>query len=194
MQKWSISFRMWHWIHAFVVIGLLATVFLRKTFLSWRTNSEILSSKLLSMDINVSSEQAKVLAKAVRAPMWEWHIFLGYALAVLIIIRLLLFFTKSGKQNFIDIKSLDLHKKMVSLGYIGIYAILTFMSISGLVINFYQDLGLDKTTAHDIKEVHEFVFNAIWIFVLLHLGGLIVAENRAENGIVSEMLNGGKLE
>lgn len=194
MKKWTLDFRIWHWLHAFVVLGLLLTVFLRKTFLSWRVNSEILSSKLLTMDINVSTEQAKLLAKAVRAPMWEWHIFFGYGLAALILIRLLLFFTKSGKQNFVDIKYLDLHKKMVKIGYIGIYAVLAFMSISGLMINFYQDLGLDKTTAHDIKEIHEFVFNAVWIFVLLHLGGLIVAENRGEKGIVSEMLHGGKKE
>jgi len=146
-------------VHAFVVIGLLVTIFLIKTFLSWKISSEILASKLLNMDIEVTSEQAKLLAKAVRAPMWEWHILLGYALFALIIIRLFLFFTKSGKQNFINIKSLSLHKKMVQFGYIGIYAILFFMSISGLILTFYQELGLAKTTAHDIKEVHELVFN-----------------------------------
>ena len=191
MKKWTLDFRIWHWVHALVVIGLVGTVFLRKTFLSWRANSEILSAKLISMDINISSEQAKALAKAVRAPMWEWHIYLGYALAVLIMIRLMMFFTKSGQQNFINMKSLDLHKKMVSFGYLGIYAILIFMSVSGLVITFYQELGLEKTTAHDIKELHELMFNVIWVFILLHLGGLIVAENRDDKGVVSKMLYGG---
>ncbi|PHR54270.1 MAG: cytochrome B [Arcobacter sp.] len=194
MKKWSISFRIWHWVHAFVVIGLLLTVFLRKTFLSWRTNSEILSSKLLSMDINVTSEQAKILAKSVRAPMWDWHIYLGYVLAALLIIRIALFFTHSGKYNYLDISSLGLHKKMVKIGYIGIYAILAFMSISGLIITFYVELGLDKQSAHSIKEIHEFIFNGVWIFVLLHIGGLFIAENRDEKGIVSEMLHGGKLK
>jgi len=194
MKKWTLDFRIWHWLHAFVVLGLLGTVFLRKTFLSWRTNSEILSSKLIGMDINVTSEQAKLLAKAVRAPMWEWHILLGYALAILLIVRLLLLFTKSGKQNFIDIASLNLHKKMVKLGYIGIYTILAFMSISGLILVFYKDLGLLKETAHSIKEVHEFVFNFVWAFVLLHIAGLVIAEQREDEGIVSEMINGGKLE
>ena len=193
MKKWAISFRVWHWLHAFVVLGLLGTVFLRKTFLSWRTNSEILSSKLINMDINVTSEQAKLLAKAVRAPMWEWHILLGYALAILLIIRVLLFFTRSGKWSFINSASLDLHKRMVKLGYIGIYAILAFMSISGLVLVFYKDMGLLKETAHTIKEVHEFIFNFVWIFVLLHIGGLVVAEQRDDKGVVSEMINGGEL-
>lgn len=192
MQKWSLSFRIWHWIHAFVVLALLGTVFLRKTFLSWRANSEILTTKLSFMDINVTSEQAKLLAQAVRAPMWEWHILLGYGLSILILVRLALFFTQSGKQNFIDLKSLDLHKKMVKLGYIGIYTVLLFMSISGLIMTFSEELSLVKETVHDIKEIHELVFNAVWIFVVLHIGGLVVAENRDEKGLISEMIHGEK--
>ncbi len=191
MKKWSGSFRLWHWAHALVVLGLLGTVLLRKTFLSWRTNSEILVTKLSVMDIEVSSEQAKVLAKAIRAPMWEWHIILGYALAVLLILRIGLFFTQSGKRNFKDINSQSLHKKMVKVGYIGIYGILAFMTISGLSIHFHEDLGLLKETAHDIKEVHELVFNAVWIFVAVHIAGVVIAENRDEKGIISDMINGG---
>ena len=191
MKKWSMSFRLWHWLHAFVVLGLLGTVLLRKTFLSWRTNSEILATKLSTMDIEVSTEQAKLLAKAVRAPMWEWHIILGYALAALLLFRVALFFTQSGKQNFIDIKSSTLHKKMVKIGYIGIYSILGFMALSGLSIHFYEELGLLKETAHDIKEIHELVFNAVWIFVAMHIVGVVVADSRDEKGMISDMINGG---
>jgi Ni,Fe-hydrogenase I cytochrome b subunit len=80
-MKYSASFRLWHWLNAFVVLGLLGTVFLRKTFLSWRENSEILMSKLSEFGVEITVEQAKILAKAVRAGMWEWHIILGYGLA-----------------------------------------------------------------------------------------------------------------
>ncbi len=191
MKKWSLSFRLWHWAHALVVLGLLATVLLRKTFLSWRTNSEILATKLSSMDIEVSSEQAALLAKAVRAPMWEWHIILGYALAALLLFRIGLFFTRSGRENFIDIKSSTLHKKMVKIGYIGIYVILGFMALSGLSIHFYEELGLLKERAHDIKEIHELVFNAVWIFVTLHIAGVVIADATDERGIISNMINGG---
>lgn len=190
MKKWSVSFRLWHWVHAFVVLGLLGTVFLRKTFLSWRTNSEILSVKLSTMDISITSEQAKVLAKAVRAPMWEWHIILGYALAALLLFRIALFFTKSGKQNFTDIGSAGLHKKMVKIGYIGIYAVLGFMAVTGLSIHFQEELGLLKETAKSIKEIHELVFNLVWIFALMHIAGVVVADSRDEKGLVSGMING----
>ena len=190
-KKWRLDFRIWHWVHATVILGLLGTVFLRKTFLSWRANSELLTQKLAEIDLSVTEAQAKVLAKAIRAPMWEWHIILGYALAALVVWRIILFFTESGKQNYQNFSSETLHKKMVKLGYIGIYAIILFMSISGLVIHFYEELGLLKDTAHDIKEIHELVFNAILIFVPLHIIGVIIAENRDEQDIISDMINGG---
>ena len=191
MQKWSLNFRLWHWIHATVILGLLGTVFLRKTFLSWKTNSNILTEKLSGMDISVTTDQAKILAKSIRAPMWEWHILLGYALAALVIWRIALFFTESGKQNYQNLKEESFHKKIVKLGYIAIYTIIAFMTVSGLIIEFYQELGLVKDTAHDIKEIHELVYNALLIFVPLHIVGVLVAENQDEKGILSDIVNGG---
>jgi len=191
MKKWNLNFRLWHWIHATVILGLLGTVFLRKTFLSWKTNSELLTQKLSEINLEVTADQAKVLAKAIRAPMWEWHIILGYTLAALVVWRIALFFTQSGSVNYKNFKIKSFHKKIVMLGYIGIYIILLFMAISGLTIHFYEELGLLKDTAHDIKEIHELVFNAVLIFVPLHIIGVVVAEVRDEKGIISNMIHGG---
>jgi len=192
MKKWRLDFRIWHWVHAVVILGLLGTVFLRKTFLSWRTNSELLTQKLSEINLEVTAEQAKMLAKAIRAPMWEWHIILGYALAALLVWRIILFFTQSGKHNYQNLGKETFHKKMVKLSYIGIYVILLFMSVSGLIIHFYETFGLTKEAAHDIKEIHEIVFNAVLIFTPLHIIGVLVAEHRDEKGIISDMVNGGE--
>ncbi len=191
MKQWRLDFRVWHWVHATVILGLLGTVFLRKTFLSWRTNSELLTQKLSEINIEVTADQAKTLATAIRAPMWEWHILLGYAFAVLLLWRLLLFFTQSGKSNYQNFKEKTFHKKMVTMSYIVFYAVLIFMAITGLTIHFYEALSLTKDTAHDIKEIHELVYNAVLIFVPLHIIGVIVAENRDEKGVISDMIHGG---
>ncbi len=174
-------------------MSLIGTVLLRKSFLSWRANSEILMQKLSGISIDVTAEQAKMLAKAIRAPMWEWHIILGYALTALIVWRILLFFTQSGKQNYQHIKEVNFHKKMVKTGYLVIYATLFFMTVSGLIIHFYDVLGLSKDTAHDIKEVHELAYYVLLYFVPLHILGVFMAENRDEKGILSAMVNGGKV-
>jgi len=187
-MKYSIGFRIWHWLNAIVVLGLLGTVFLRKTFLSYKINSQILLSKLAEFDITITIEQSKLLAKAIRSPMWEWHILLGYALAFLVLYRVVLYFTeRSTKEKF---SSLSLHKKGVHVLYYVLYATLFFMSISGLAMVFHSDLGLSKALTGDIKEIHEAVYNVILIFVPLHIAGVIIAENRDEGGVISTMVNG----
>lgn len=189
MKKWSASFRIWHWVNALVVIGLLGTIFLRETFLNVKENTHIITEKLLTFGITLTPEQAKIVAKGIFAPMWDWHIYLGYAFGALVLYRIALFFTPSGKQNF-HFQELDFHHKAVSAGYIVIYAALFFMALSGLIINFYQELGLLKESAHDIKELHEAVYNVILIFVPLHIAGVVVADMRDEKGIMSNMIHG----
>jgi Ni/Fe-hydrogenase 1 B-type cytochrome subunit len=59
-----------------------------------------------------------------------------------------------------------------------------------LMIHFSQDLCMLKETSHDIKEIHELVFNIILYFVPLHIAGVIIADNRDEKGLISTMING----
>ncbi|MFT5660470.1 MAG: Ni/Fe-hydrogenase 1 B-type cytochrome subunit [Sulfurimonas sp.] len=189
-MKYSVSFRLWHWLNAIVVLGLLGTVFLRKTFLSWRSNSEILMNKLLEFDIEISAEQAKILAKAIRAGMWEWHIILGYALTLLLVYRIYLFFTKAmTKEKF---ASLSLHKKAVEVLYWLFYFTLFFMAVSGLVLTFHEEIAISKELTHDIKEIHELVFNFILFFTVVHIAGVIIAELGEEEGIISRIISGSK--
>ncbi len=187
-MKYSAQFRIWHWLNAFVVLALVGTVLLRKSFLSWRTNSEILITKLSEMEVEITAVQAKVLAKAIRAGMWEWHIIFGYALAFLILYRIFLYFKDTGKRE--SFSSLDLHKKGVHLLYYVFYTTLLFMALSGLSIHYYQELHFTKEFAHDIKEIHEFVYTFFLIFIPMHIAGVIIAENTQEKGLVSSMING----
>jgi cytochrome b561 len=187
-MKYTLNFRIWHWLNAAVILGLLGTVFLRKTFLSYKTNAEILVSKLSDIGVDITIEQAKTIAKAIRAGMWEWHIILGYALAFLILYRIYLFFKDTSKVE--SFSSLTLHKKAVKISYYVVYATLLFMAISGFVIYFYEALGMSKEFAGSIKDIHELVFNIIMIFVPLHIAGVVVADVKEEHGIISTMING----
>lgn len=187
-MKYTLNFRIWHWLNAIVILGLLATVFLRKTFLSYKTNAEILMTKLSDMGVEITIEDAKILAKAIRAGMWEWHIILGYALAFLVLYRIYLFFTDKSKKE--DFNSLTLHKKAVKISYYVIYATILFMAISGFAIYFYKEIGMSKEFAGAIKNIHEFAFNIIMIFVPLHIAGVIVADAKEEHGLISTMING----
>ena len=97
-MKYSLNFRIWHWLNAIVVLGLVATVLLRWTFLSKHTNADILMEKLSSFGVTISSDQSVLLAKALRVELWEWHIILGYAFLALVLFRVYLFFKDSVRE------------------------------------------------------------------------------------------------
>lgn len=187
-MKYTRSFRIWHWLNAIVVLGLVGTVLLRKGFLSYRTNSEIIMTKLSDIGVDIFKEDAVAIAKAIRAPMWEWHIIFGYALAFLVVYRIaLMFFDKSKRDSF---SSLDLHKKGVKMSYYVLYAALLFMTLSGFSMYLKDELALAEETVKSIKELHELVYNYFLIFIPLHIAGVVVADIRDEHGITSTMING----
>ncbi|QSZ41749.1 cytochrome b/b6 domain-containing protein [Sulfurimonas aquatica] len=187
-MKYTLKFRIWHWLNAIVVLGLVATVLLRWTFLSKSVNADILTKKLLSFDISITSEQSVLLAKALRVELWEWHIILGYAFLALVIFRVYLYFKDSSKK--VAFKDLDMHHKVVHASYYVLYTSFFVMVATGFFIYFYKDLGVSKDLAHDIKEIHELVYYYIAIFIPLHLGGVFFADATQENGLVSSMIHG----
>jgi len=185
---YPISLRVWHWLNAIAVSGLLLTFFLRKTFLSWRENSVIIIDKFSSMGIQISEEQAKIVAKAIRAPMWEWHIIFGLILAALLMMRAWIFWQEAGFGY--DDEDEGLHMRLVHGGYKLIYIILIFMAISGIALNWHETFGISESVTHTIKEIHEYVAWLVVIFVPLHIVGVFVAENDDQRGIVSRMISG----
>lgn len=187
-MKYSLKFRVWHWLNAIVVLGLVTTVLLRWTLLSKSSNAEILSEKLLSFGIAITSEQSVLLAKALRVQLWEWHIFLGYAFLALVIFRVYLYFKDSSKKAVFS--DLDMHHKAVHSLYYILYTTFFIMVVTGFFIYLYRDLGVSKEFAHDIKELHELVYYYIAIFIPLHVAGVFFADASKENGLVSSMING----
>jgi len=193
MKKWCVSFRIWHWLNALVMFGVFLTVLLRETFLNKHNVADILTNKLALLHMSIDEAQAITIAKAIRAPMWEWHIYLGFGIFALWIARMVLFQTVSGRLNYMHIKENSIHKLAVKLGYIGIYVAIFAVSATGIAINYHDAFGISKELAHSIKELHEVCAYIITIFVPLHIIGVVIAENKDEKDIVSDMINGGRL-
>jgi Ni/Fe-hydrogenase 1 B-type cytochrome subunit len=185
-RNYSITLRIWHWLNAIAVTGLLATFFLRKTFLSWRSNSELIVSKMAEFNVVVTTDQAKMIAKAIRAPMWEWHIIFGFALAALLIWRLLMVVKEKG----FGFDGANAHMRWVYRGYKVIYGVLAFMALSGIVIYFSKELGISRETVHNIVELHEWMAWLIVAFVPLHIAGVVLADNSDQKGLTSKMISG----
>ncbi len=189
--KFTRLYRFWHWLMAISVIGLLLTVLLRKTFLSYKANAAIIQDKLAGMDIDITIESAKLIAKAIRAPMWEWHYVFGTMLAISIVIRLYMIATKKGVMPLVAImQAKDGEEKLKQTVYLFLCMGIMIMALSGGVLYFYSELGFTKEGIHWLKELHEFVMLPVLALVVVHWIGVVRHELKTKEGIVSKMIHG----
>ena len=197
----SLWFRLWHWIDALAIFGLLGTVLLRKTFLSWRTNSTFIETKLQEAGTTITPELAKEIAVGLRDPMWDFHYIFGFTLAGLFVLRIILGFMPGQHPMLGGLRKYfkapegskpNKHFLLVKAGYAVFYVMVTFMITSGLLMYFKTELSLAKDLVHDIKEIHELSMWYFAAFVVLHIGGVVFVENQEDPGLVSDMLNGGE--
>ena len=197
--------RWWHWLNALAILGLLGTVLLRKTFLSWRTNAAFIESKVQAGGGSVTPEVAKSIAQGLRDAMWEWHYYIGFALAGLLVVRVLVGFfvvkkcpSTQAMQSALGIAKVPAEKRigaihftLVKTGYALFYLVTLYMVLSGLAMYWEEALGLSESFAHLLKEVHETLMWFFVVFVVGHIAGVVVAENRGDRGLTSGMISGG---
>ena len=190
-RQFTVVYRIWHWLLALSTLGLLGTVLLRKTFLSWRTNSEIIQTKLLENGIEITPEVAKLTAKAIRSGMWEWHYIFALFLAIAIFLRLFMLFTKQVQLPIIKFSQAQNFEKKIQYA---VYTLLCFfimlMAISGAVLYFYEPLGFNKESIHWVKEAHELMMNGVILFIVLHFIGVLKHEMTTKESIISKMIHG----
>lgn len=196
------SLRLWHWMNALVIFGLVATVILRKTFLSWRANSQLIQEKANNA---ITPEVANTIAKTLRNQMWDWHYYLGFALGALLLWRILIALVnrQQGIKKIIEgmkeipqlsgeSKYRALHYTLVKTVYALFYLVLLYMVVSGVVLYFEDPLKLSEGLKEALEELHETAAWFFYIFIVGHIAGVVLAENREDAGIVSDMFNGGK--
>ncbi len=194
-KKWSAPMRIYHWLNSLVVTLLLTTVVLRKTvFDKYQINLKI-QSFLTDSGITLDKDSTMKLAKTVRSEMWEWHYVFGFVLASLIVIRIVLFFTKSGKAVVKDAFSFMTKNKKdnywIKLLYLAVYLSIAVISATGVLMYFYKDLGWTHDTKEVLESIHVAVMNIIIYFIPMHIIGIVLAENEDQPGVTSDMINGG---
>lgn len=205
-MKYPKFLRLWHWLNVLVIIGSLLTVLLNSTLLDVRDNTAYVQQELQDAGVSVTNEQARGVAHGLEDKVWGIHIYFGYALAGLFFIRILMgFFQPKNDQFFSKLKlawsnyrsrsrvvESALHDFIVKGLYLAFYVLFTLMALTGLSLSFEDELGLSRSFAHTIKEVHGFIMYPILAFIVIHIVGVILAERSLNKGIISDMINGGE--
>ncbi|MNQ06587.1 hypothetical protein D3C85_193440 [compost metagenome] len=184
-KTYSTAYRIVHWAIAISMILLLLTIFLRLTWMNKNHVADIIQNYLSTTDQTLSRDQAIILAKQIRKPMWDWHIYIGYVLVGLYAIRLVLpFFGQMQFSNPLK-KELTIKAKFQYWVYIVFYVCVAVSLITGLIIEFGS-----KDLKKPMEEIHVLSIYYLLAFIFLHLGGVILAELTTEQGIISKIVSG----
>ncbi|TLP70643.1 cytochrome b/b6 domain-containing protein [Maribacter sp. ACAM166] len=185
--KYSKVYRIIHWAIAVSFLLLLITIFLRLTWMNKYNVAAIIQDYLSSTGQNLSEDQLIVLAKKIRQPMWNWHIYIGYVLVGLFSIRFILpAFGPMKIQNPFD-KNLSTKMKFQKWTYIIFYVCVIVSLITGLII----ELG-PKELKKSMEEIHVLGIYYLIAFIAIHLAGVLIAEFTDQKGIISRIVSGSK--
>jgi cytochrome b561 len=185
--KYSNLYRIIHWAIAISFLLLLVTIFLRLTWMNKYNVAAIIQDYLSGTDQVLSQEQLIVLAKKIRQPMWDWHIYIGYVLVGLFSIRFVLpAFGTMKIQSPFD-KKLSAKMKFQKWTYIIFYICVIVSLVTGLII----ELG-PKEFKKPMEEIHVLGIYYLIAFIAIHLAGVLIAEFTDQKGIVSRIVSGSK--
>ncbi|MDP2187200.1 MAG: cytochrome b/b6 domain-containing protein [Sphingobacteriaceae bacterium] len=184
-RPYTALYRILHWSIAICMILLLFTIFLRLTWLEKNHVAAIIQDFLGEKGVALSQDDAILLAKKIRKPMWQWHIYLGYALTGLYSLRMLL--PLFGKMPFSSPfnAQLDRQTKIQYSIYLIFYALVAVSLTTGLLIEFGP-----KSIKAPMEEIHELSIYYLVGYMILHIGGVLLADFTKSPGIISRIISG----
>jgi len=187
IKNYSRIYRILHWAIAVSFTLLLITIFLRLTWMNKFNIAEIIGDFLKNTGQSLSDDDLIVLAKKIRKPMWNWHLYFGYVLTGLFFIRFTIpLFNIMKFQNPTEMK-LRGKEKFRRWVYIIFYIGVTISLITGLIIAFGP-----KAYKKDMEFIHVKSLLYLIPFIVLHLGGVLYAEFTSQKGIISKIISGSK--
>lgn len=187
-ESYTLTNRLLHWALAFSMLFILLTIFLRLYWLNRNNIAAILLNRLSELDVSISDMQASSIARAIRKPMWDWHIYIGYVITGLYAIRLVFFTIQSAVFKSPFSKDNTLKEKFKSWIYTVYYIFLGVTLITGLLIV----LGPDSYR-HTFELIHKLSLYWLLAFIVIHFGGFLLEELSTEKGIVSKMISGNEI-
>lgn len=181
-RKFTPIHRLLHWVIALAMIVLYGTGFLRMYWMNKHKMVDIIASKTQA----IPKEEMTEIAKAIRAPMFEWHIIFAYVMVVALLIRMIYMIAKGIKfPNPFNVK-LQVKDRLQGSVYLLFYVFVFVSIFTGVVLK----QGFLPEMKDPIEAVHKFGIYYFPIFIFLHFIGIAIAEYSNKKGIASKMIGG----
>lgn len=151
---------------------------------------DLVSASLAARGIHLTAEDAIAAGRAVRKPMWDMHVYAGYFLIALYIIRMLVMRIEGPVFYNPFSRRISASERFKSIIYLVFYICLAISLLTGSYIKLVGKINPDVYAV--MKGIHVQSLYYALAFVVLHLGGLLVAELSTGKGIISRMIHGSR--
>ncbi len=200
-KDYRVPLRLWHWANTLLISLQLITILFQKVIVK----SKSAVTELQASGKAVSVPQARELAHIISERIWAWHIYFGWALVALWVLRLGLQLTGPSELRF-SARLLAVLRRyrlappaekgkagkiLFAKGtYALFYLFLTIMVATGLILIFHNDVALFDQIEHTTEEVHSVTMYLIIGFIALHVVGVVWTENKEDHRLISRMVGG----
>ena len=141
--------------------------------------------------MHLDPEQAIEAAKAIRAPMWEWHYIFALGLGAAIALRLLLMATGRAELPLLKVlRAPDAMERFKAAIHLLICLTILLIALTGALSYYHDALGLAKESVHWVKDLHEALLWPLVLLIAAHIGRVIRHELTSKECLVSRMIHG----
>lgn len=202
----SASKRIWHWANFILIFLQLITVFFALVVFSTPNTIGSLQRVLEATHSTLTDKQTRFMAHSVVNQIWQWHKYIGFAIGGLLVLRIIVEFFQDSDQKIFNVvkkafglykvaernKGNALHYLYSKLSYVFFYLVIFIQVVTGFGMAFGRSLHLSRSVGGFIHETHETGLYIILAYVAAHIIGVVWTELHKDQGIVSDMVNGGE--
>ena len=205
-EKQALLLRVWHILFLLFVLSTIIVVIFAEQVFDTRANAPSVMEEAMNRGVELNEKQARGIAHYFSEKLWVLHTFIGYGISFLLLCRIFIEFLISKEQRFgtrlrqalrlsptTDLAKKDRrHYLIVRSAYMVFYILILTMACTGLGLAF-EDIEFFDSIHRPLKEIHEIGQWGIFTYVILHLGGVLIADfSKDKRGIISRMIGGGK--
>ena len=197
--------RFWHWGSALLVSGQLLTILFLEVIVDARSAVPEFLKALSRDNVTITVKQARSFAHIISDRIWQWHIYMGLALAAFWLLRVILQLRGPSELRF-SARLMEIVRRyrlappadkskagkilFAKTTYALFYAFLTVIVLTGLSLTWADDVPLLGQIEHTVKEIHGFTMYLIIGFFVVHVVGVVWAEMTGDHGLISRMIGG----
>ena len=172
-----------HWTIALLMTVLFITGFLRMNWMGKRTILAAIDKNMQGVEL--TKEQTIGTVKSILNPMWQWHEYAAFIFFVIIVVRIIYMLVKGIRFPNPFSANTSANEKFQGFIYLLFYLFVIVSSITGAYLKWW-----DGDLKDAMETIHKWAIYWFPIFIILHFGGIWLAEKVAQKGIASKMIGG----